>query len=107
VAITLDVHEVCEIDVLLLSCRVIGRTIETALLSFLVERARSLGMKRLQGWFLPTKKNEPAKAFYPEHNFRPLAERDGGTLWFVDLEEAEIRCPEWIQLTVAGGALDR
>jgi FkbH-like protein len=107
VAITRDVHEVCEIDVLLLSCRVIGRTVETALLSFLVERARSIGMKRLQGWFLPTKRNEPAKEFYPEHTFRPLAERDGGTLWSVDLEEAEIKCPEWIQLTVAGGALDR
>jgi FkbH-like protein len=107
VAITRDVHDVCDIDVLLLSCRVIGRTVETALLSFLVERARSMSMKRLQGWFLPTTKNEPAKEFYPEHKFRLLAERDGGTLWSVDLEEAEFKCPAWIRLTVAGGALDR
>jgi FkbH-like protein len=107
VAITRDFHEVCEIDVLLLSCRVIGRTVETALLSFVVERARSMGMKQLNGWFLPTKKNEPAKDFYPGHNFRPLAERDGGTLWSVDLGQAEFKCPEWIRLTIAGGALDR
>jgi FkbH-like protein len=107
VAITCDVHEVCEIDVLLLSCRVIGRTVETALLSFLVERARSMSMKQLQGWFLPTKKNEPAKEFYPRHNFRLLAERDGGTLWSMDVEQAEFKCPEWIRLTVVGGALDR
>jgi FkbH-like protein len=107
VAITHDVHKVCEINVLLLSCRVIGRTVETALLSFLVERARSIGMKQLQGWFLPTKKNEPAKQFYPEHHFRLLAERDGGTLWSVDLGQAEFKCPEWIRLTVTGGALNR
>jgi FkbH-like protein len=107
VAITRDVHKVCEIDVLLLSCRVIGRTVETALLSFLVERARSNGMKELQGWFLPTKKNEPAQQFYPEHHFRLLAERDGGILWSVDLGEAEFKCPEWIRLTVTGGALNR
>jgi FkbH-like protein len=107
VAITRDVHDVCEIDVLLLSCRVIGRTVETALLSFLVERAQSISMKQLQGWFLPTKKNEPAKQFYAGHNFRLLAERDGGTLWSVDLGQAEFKCPEWIRLTVAGGALDR
>jgi FkbH-like protein len=106
VAITRDIHEVCEIDVLLLSCRVIGRTVETALLSFLAERAQSSGMKRLQGWFLPTKKNEPAKEFYPVHNFQLVTEHDGGTLWSVDLEQAEFKCPEWIRLTVVGGALD-
>jgi FkbH-like protein len=107
VAITRDLQEVCEIDVLLLSCRVIGRTVETALLSFLVERARSTGMKQFQGWFLPTKKNEPAREFYPRHNFRPQAERDGGTLWSVDLGQAECKCPAWIRLIVAEGALDR
>jgi hypothetical protein len=25
----------------------------------------------------------------------------------VDLEQAEFKCPEWIRLTVVGGALDR
>jgi FkbH-like protein len=107
VAITRDADEVCEIEAFLMSCRVIGRTVETALLSFLVERARSTGMKQLQGWFLPTKKNDPAKDFYPQHNFQLLAERDSGTLWAVDLRQAQVKCPEWIRLTISEGALGR
>jgi FkbH-like protein len=105
VAITRDVGEICEIDTFLLSCRVIGRTVETALLSFLVEQVRARGMRRLQGWFLPTKKNAPAKDFYSAHKFHVLAEQDSGTLWSVDLKDAEVVCPQWIRLTVSEGAV--
>ena len=49
VMITHDAGKVCEIDTFLLSCRVIGRTIETALLSFMVDSARARGMEQLQG----------------------------------------------------------
>lgn len=101
VVITHDAGKVCEIDTFLLSCRVIGRTVETAVLSFLVERARVRGLWRLQGWFLPTKKNAPAKEFYPAQGFRLLSEHDSGTLWAIDLEDATIACPQWIRLTVA------
>lgn len=104
VVITHDVGEVCEIDTFLLSCRIIGRTVETALLSFLIDGARTRGVKQLRGWFLPTKKNAPASEFYPTHKFRCVAERDEGTCWALDLEDAEIACPEWIQLTVSQGA---
>ncbi len=104
VVITHDVGEVCEIDTFLLSCRIIGRTVETALLSFLIDGARTRGVKQLRGWFLPTKKNAPASEFYPTHKFRCVAERDEGTCWALDLEDAEIACPEWVQLTVSQGA---
>jgi FkbH-like protein len=92
-----------EIDTFLLSCRVIGRTIETALLAHLVSEARGEGARRLTGWFLPTKKNAPAKDFYRGHGFAPVAESDGGTRWALDLSEAEVSCPEWIRLVVTNG----
>ena len=57
VAITHDEGDACKIDTLLLSCRIIGRTVETALLSYLAECAAARGRRRLLGWFLPTKKN--------------------------------------------------
>jgi FkbH-like protein len=98
VAITHDIDAVSEIDTLLLSCRVIGRTVETALLSFLIQQSQARGRKQLQGWFLPTKKNAPAKAFYPDHKFRIGAEQPEGTLWTLDLRDAEIACPDWIRL---------
>jgi FkbH-like protein len=103
VVITQDVNGVCEIDTLLLSCRVIGRTVETALLWFLIERARSLNLKRLQGTFLPTKKNVVAKDFYPAHGFHLLAKRGDASFWEIDPEAAPLVCPEWIQLTVVEG----
>lgn len=107
VLMTHDTGEVREIDIFLLSCRVIGRTIETALLSFLVESARARDMKQLQGWFLPTKKNAPAREFYPAHNFRCLQEQNEGTFWALDLVDAQIACPEWIRLTIADGVVAR
>jgi len=89
--------EVCEIEALLLSCRVIGRTVETALLSYLAGRARERGCRRMEGWFLPTKKNAPAAQFYFQHGFRPVEESAAGTRWSFPLSQP-IAWPEWIRL---------
>jgi FkbH-like protein len=101
VAIVQHRGEVCHIDTLLLSCRVIGRTIETALLAWLVREARAQGARRLEGWFLSTRKNVPAKDFYRDHGFQLLSETAEGQLWGLDLEGAELRCPPWVRLLPA------
>jgi FkbH-like protein len=108
-AITHDRGDVCEVDTFLLSCRVIGRTVETALLAYLAEAARERGLRRLDGWFLPTKKNAPARDFYREHGFRLLAEEtpEGapGQLWSLELAEKKLRCPHWVRLIVFDRAM--
>src|ERR1700735_325189 len=104
VLITRMEADVFEIDTLLLSCRVIGRTVETAMLGFLAETGRNKGARALQGWFLPTKKNAPASEIYPSHNFKPAATEEGRTLWSLNLEEANLSCPEWIRLHVRNGS---
>src|SRR5271166_1863023 len=103
VAITHDKDELCEVDTFLLSCRVIGRTIETALLARLAESATQRGRQRLVGWFLPTKKNAPARDFYEQHGFQWQATSCEGSLWTLDLESSAsiLRCPDWIKLKVA------
>jgi FkbH-like protein len=101
VAITHDQGAVCEIDTFLLSCRVIGRTVEIALLASLAEEARARGARRLEGWFFPTKKNAPAQDFYRNHGFQLLSETPAGQLWGLDLADAELRTPEWVRLFVA------
>lgn len=103
VVITRTDKDAHEIDTFLMSCRVIGRTIETAILAHLIQAARSEGMRALRGWFLPTKKNIPAKDFYSAHGFRPIEENDYGTLWEVDLADTAIACPEWIACRVESG----
>src|ERR1017187_3369041 len=89
--------EVCEIDSFLMSCRVIGRTLETALLAHLAADARERGAKVLQERFRPTKKNAPALEFYREHGFEVAERTEEGVLWRLDLQEKEIRTPEWIK----------
>ncbi|HKM47775.1 MAG TPA: HAD-IIIC family phosphatase [Terriglobales bacterium] len=101
VAITHDLGEQCEVDTFLLSCRVIGRTVETALLAHLAESAAQRGRKRLEGWFLPTKKNAPARDFYEQHGFELQATSCEGSLWTLDLKTSKLRCPDWIKLKVA------
>ena len=99
VVITRLQGEVCEIDTFLLSCRVIGRTVETAIFAWLAQESRSRGANILQGWFVPTSKNAPAREFYRAHDCKLVASEDGRTLWALDLRESEIKCPEWIRLT--------
>ena len=97
VAITQDAGDTCEIDTLLLSCRVIGRTLETALLSWLAVQARARGAQKLEGWFLPTKKNTPAAEFYSQHGFQMIAQTEAGSRWSLDLSTADVACPDWIR----------
>ena len=103
VAITRQTGATAEIDTFLLSCRVIGRTVETAFLSFLADHARSNGASRLQGWFLPTKKNSPARDFYSAHGFRAIEQNGDGTLWTLDLKPDSLPTPEWIRLHIVNG----
>ena len=90
--------EVCEIDSFLMSCRVIGRTLETALLAHLAADARERGAKVLQGWFRPTKKNAPALEFYREHGFEVAERTEEGVLWKFDLTRQTIPPPEWVSI---------
>jgi FkbH-like protein len=98
VAISHSADSVCEIDTFLMSCRVIGRTVETALLARIAEDARASGAKHLQGWFLPTKKNAPAQDFYRDHGFNESNRTGEGTLFTFDLTQSTIATPEWIKI---------
>lgn len=100
VSITHDEGEVCEIDTFLLSCRVIGRTIETALLSQLANAAAARGRKRLVGWFLPTRKNTPAREFYRQHGFEVANQNGDRALWSLDLVKHRIASPDWVRVVM-------
>jgi FkbH-like protein len=104
VSITHDERDSCEIDTFLLSCRVIGRTVETALLSALAKAASERACTRLSGYFLPTKKNAPAQKFYSRHGFQLASENSEGSLWVLDLQKQQVPFPGWIKLKIIDGA---
>lgn len=87
-----------EIDTFLLSCRVIGRTVETAMLAFLAEAGKADGAKVLRGLIVPTKKNGPIQELYRSHSFRPISSDGNIQKWLLNLEEHTLSCPDWIRL---------
>jgi len=88
--------ETARIDTLLLSCRVMGRTIETAFLAFLAEWAAHRGARLMVGEYIATKKNGPVERLYEAHGFEPMDSQ--GHMWRFGLESHDVACPEYIDL---------
>jgi FkbH-like protein len=94
-----------EIDTFLLSCRVIGRTVETAMLAHLCEEAAPRGLQRLQGRIVTTAKNAPVQDLYERHGFHRESGQDSGeTSWRLELGSGAIRYPEWMRIVSEAAA---
>ena len=92
-------EERLHIDTFLLSCRVIGRTVETAMLAFLCEAAQARGLKALCGQVVPSDKNMPARDLFEKHGFSKQHEDPGGTTsWEFDLAGEPVQCPAWFRM---------
>jgi FkbH-like protein len=95
------------IDTLLLSCRVIGRGVETAMLATLCDEARRAGASEIVGTFIPTAKNAPASEVFAVNGFVRTADRDEGSDWVLDLDGSTVESPPWITLNTQGEPSDR
>jgi FkbH-like protein len=62
-----------DIDSFVLSCRAMGREIETAMCNRIKQRARDAGAAVLHAHFAPTRKNRPAEQFYDSQEFQITA----------------------------------
>lgn len=81
------------IDTWLMSCRVLGRELEQAVLNELVERSRKHGAEYLLGLYRPTSRNDMVKDHYSKLGFvfDGEDETDGGTRWRLDVAAFEQR----------------
>lgn len=75
-----------DIDTWLMSCRVIGRTVEATMLEHLCRRALQLGCTSIRGTYIPTPKNAMAAEAYPKQGFSRLDTTDGTETWMYDLQ---------------------
>jgi len=87
-----------QFDTFLLSCRVLGRTVETAFLIFLMERIQEEKGLQVEGWFKPTAKNLPAQDFYHRHGFTAMQTTSQGTRWQYDLTTGLPAMPSWFRI---------
>jgi len=67
------------IDTWLMSCRVIGRTVEQFFFGVFVERSRELGYHRIAGEYIPTKKNALVSGLYDSLGFSRLPDSGGAS----------------------------
>ena len=77
-----DVH----IRLWLMSCRVLKRGMEEAMMEALAEKARLAGGEKLIGYYYPTAKNGMVRDFYSAHGFSLVDDADGNTVWEHSLE---------------------
>jgi FkbH-like protein len=83
-----DLH----LDLWLMSCRVLKRDMEIAMLDGLVERAQQKGAKRLIGYYFPTAKNGMVADHYEKLGFSPVQlDTAIATTWSLDVTNYEPR----------------
>lgn len=92
-----DVGGAWTVDTFLLSCRVMGRTVENAFLGAVV---RELAIRRLHGEFLPTAKNSPVRDLYERLGFERIGEPSENRLWRLDDAAAKLEVPPWFEITI-------
>ena len=68
------------LDTFLLSCRIMGRGIEDAILIEIVKKAKENGIDELRANFNPTEKNKPSENFLSDFGFKKNDEQ-----WIYDL----------------------
>ena len=69
-----------------MSCRVLKRDMEFAMMDELAAEAQKRGLKKLVGHYYPTAKNAMVKEFYALQGFTKVEEDEqGNTRWELDL----------------------
>jgi FkbH-like protein len=76
-----------DLDTWLMSCRVLGRQVEAAMLNVVANRARQLGAVALIGVYRPTAKNSMVKDHYSKLGFEQTGDIGGQTTWRMPLEK--------------------
>jgi FkbH-like protein len=76
------------IDTWLMSCRVLGRRVEDAVLHEIVRNARQRRIRRLIGLYVPTERNGLVKDHYSKLGFDLVEAKEGGTtVWALAVEK--------------------
>lgn len=88
-------HERAVIDPFLLSCRILGRGVETAVLAWLVGEARARGIAEVIGKVIEAPRNEPARDVYRTHGF--AAGKVAGE-WVYQTRNKTLTIPDWVAL---------
>lgn len=91
--------ETPEIDSFVMSCRALGREIQTAAINRVKQKMIAHGAKTMSARFMPTAKNRPAQSFYETQGFDIVAEDETGEKHY-QLDPPTTRLRECTALTI-------
>jgi FkbH-like protein len=74
------------VDTWVMSCRVLGRRVEEAVLNEIVRRAKVKGIKNIYGGYFATDRNRMVKDHYEKLGFTKHDLGPGTTLWFLAID---------------------
>lgn len=85
-------HKICDechIDLWIMSCRVLKRDMEFAMMDALVKQCKEANIKNIYGYFYPTAKNAMVKNFFEMQGFVKIAEnKNGDTEWIFSINNS-------------------
>lgn len=79
--------DVLNIELWIMSCRVLKRTMEDAMMNTLVSKCRMAGLKKIIGYYYKTEKNSMVKDFYKDFGFKNISEDNEDTVWSLDISD--------------------
>ncbi len=77
------------IDLWLMSCRVLKREMEYAMLDKLVAAAKEKGIETIYGYYYPTAKNNMVKELFGSFGFEKISDNEGNTVWKLETDSYE------------------
>ena len=81
-----DSEKVLHLELWLMSCRVLKRDMEYAMMDSMIEACQACGIEAMIGYYYPTPKNGMVKEFYGTMGFTKIQEdHDGNTTWRFDI----------------------
>jgi FkbH-like protein len=83
------------IDLFLLSCRVLGRGVESGFLAWLGAHAKNRSMRALIGHIIPSRRNTPVRDVYQKHGFQEDSKQGS---WLLGLSSEIPPVPAWLTI---------
>lgn len=88
-------------QIFLMSCRVLGRTVEQSFLKWIARFAKEAGAARLTCLFKATPKNQQFSGFYRDSGMRLADNGEVVQRWEWELSRADLDLPIWITIDAA------
>lgn len=89
ISIASIVDNIAHIDLWLMSCRVLKRDMEFAMLDELVKRCKENNINELRGYYYKTNKNNMVEDLYSKFGFELLEKNDDDSIWKLDISNYE------------------